>query len=294
MRSLITLIIIFLSNSIFAISINIVAAENFYGQLAKEIGGKTVKVTNIISNPNADPHLFATSSAVNIAINQAQIVIYNGANYDAWMDQLLKSQKHLTIINVADLMQLNKAGINPHIWYKPDTMPTLAMHLANILIKMDSIHKAQYEHNLAKFLTDNEQIQNKIKDLKSNYANIAVTATEPVFNYTTDAIGLKMQALDFQWKIMNNTEPSPKMQANFFNLLNNHQVRALFYNNQVTSITTKNILAVAKKNNIPVVGITETMPQNISINNWLMNQLNQTEKALQNTGYTNISGDKTK
>jgi len=261
--------------------LSIVAAENFYGQLAKEIGGNNINVSSIISNPNADPHLFAITSSTSKQIHNAQIIIYNGANYDGWMDQILKSQQNLIVINVASLMQLNKPNINPHIWYKPDTMPTLALYLTNLFVHMDSQHAIQYKQNLAIFLAENKQVQTKISALKAKYACVAVTATEPVFNYMTDAIGLQMQGLDFQWKIMNDTEPSPKMLSGYLDLLNEHKVRLLFYNSQVTDGTTKNILAIAKKNNIPVVGINETMPPNILVNAWLINQLNQTEIALQ-------------
>ncbi|MCE3268439.1 MAG: cation transporter substrate-binding protein [Burkholderiales bacterium] len=280
MRYFITLITIFFSHTIFAAGINIVAAENFYGQLAKEIGGNNVKVNSIISNPNADPHLFTTTSATSKEIVNAQVIIYNGANYDGWMEQILKSQKNLTVINVANLIQLNKPNINPHLWYKPDTMPKLALYLTNLFIKLDNKNKIQYSQNLAKFLKDNKQVQDNILNLRAKYAGVKVTATEPVFNYMTEAIGLHMQGLDFQWKIMNNTEPSPKMLSAYLDLLKGHKIRLLFYNKQVIDSTTKNILAIAKKNGIPVVGITETMPQNISINSWLLDQLQQTEQAL--------------
>jgi zinc/manganese transport system substrate-binding protein len=272
---------LFFSSTILANPINVVVAENFYGQLAKQIGGNHINVSSIISNPNADPHLFTTGSKTNKEISQAQIIIYNGANYDAWMEPMLKLQKKSIIINVANLMHLNKPNINPHIWYKPETMPELAVYLTDLLVKMDEAHKIDYTNNLAKFLQDNKKVQDKIKLLKLKYANINVTATEPVFNYMTDAIGLKMQGLDFQWKIMNNTEPSPKMYASFLNSLNNHTVSVLFYNKQVVSDTTKRILTIAHNNHIPVVGVTETMPANISVNTWLLQQLNQTQISLQ-------------
>lgn len=281
MRHLVILFTVLFNNLAYATAINIIAAENFYGQLAKEIGGGNVNVTSILTNPNADPHLFTTTSTIHKAIEQAQIIIYNGANYDGWIEQMLAVTKRANVVKVSDLMQLNPQKINnPHIWYKPETMPTVASGLTNLLIKIDNQHKAQYERNLAKFLQGNNQVQNHIARLKATYSSIAVIATEPIFNYMTDAIGLQMYGLDLQWKIMNNTDPSPKMLADYFDLLKNHKVQVLFYNKQVFASMTKNILAIAKKNNIPVVGISETMPQNISVNTWLDNQLDRTEAAL--------------
>ena len=148
--------------------IKIVAAENFYGELATEIGGKNVKVQSIITNPDADPHLLTTSPSVSKALSSAQIIIYNGADYDPWMEQLLKSinNKNVVIINVSDLMGI-KSGANPHIWYKLDTFPTLARELAKQIKSIDP--KARVDLNLKNFLKDNQLVAAKADNIKDKY-----------------------------------------------------------------------------------------------------------------------------
>lgn len=272
---------IFLSVSSFAQTINIVAAENFYGELAKEIGGKNVAVTSIISNPDADPHMFTTSPSTIKAISNAQIIIYNGADYDDWMKQILANvdSKKTIIINVADLMQI-KAGANPHIWYKPETFPTVAKQLAVEINKLSPATAASVNKNVAEFITENNKVQQLITVNNKKYVGTPVTATEPVFGYMSDALGLTMFGQDFQWKIMNDSEPTPKMVAAYEARLSNKQVEVLFYNNQVSDSVTKNILNLAQDNSIPVVGVTETMPQNVTVNQWLSNEITATAKAL--------------
>lgn len=95
-----------------------------------------------------------------------------------------------------------------------------------------------------------------------------------------DALGLDMKGLAFQWVIMNDSEPSPKMMINYQKLFNDKQVKVLFYNKQVTDNVTSDVLEVAKKNNIPVVGITETMPVNDDAINWMIETLQATAAAL--------------
>ena len=272
---------LFAFNFTFAAPINIVAAENFYGQLAKEIGGTQVNVQSIINNPDADPHLFTTSPSTSKALAQAQIIIYNGADYDSWIKQMLTNvdKSKVTIINVADLIGV-KSGQNPHIWYQPATFPKLAQLLAQKICQLAPEIKAQTTANLQKFMTENQKTNQLISQVKSKYANTQVTATEPVFGYMADALGLKMQGLDFQWKIMNDTEPTPKMIANYQALLTGKKVKVLFYNSQVSDSITKNMQDLAKQNTIPVVGVTETMPNNQTINNWLMSEIRATDAAL--------------
>lgn len=261
--------------------VRIVAAENFYAELAAEIGGKQVQVQSIINNPAADPHLFATSPSVSKALAQAQIIIYNGADYDNWMRQMLAplDLRKVIVINVADLLGV-KSGQNPHLWYKPETFPVLAKVLANKISQLSAPQRAIFMANLAQFLTANQRVQQAIFQAKRRYTGTMVAATEPVYNYMTEALGLRMEGLDFQWKIMNDSEPSPKMIANFQALIHEKKVKILFYNNQVTDPLTQKMQDLAHQAQIPVIGISETLPKNISINNWLALELAATTAAL--------------
>lgn len=270
------------SLSALAAPVKIVAAENFYGELAHEIGGNNVAVTSIISNPDADPHLFATSPKTSQSLAQAQIIIYNGADYDAWMEQMLTTvnKNQVIIINVADLMKI-KTGANPHIWYQPATFPTLAKVLADKIAQLEPASKAIIQKNLASFLADNQQVAKQIATVKQHYQGTSVTATEPVFGYMAQALGLNMKGEDFQWKIMNDSEPTPKMVANYQSLLTNKQVKVMFYNNQVSDSLTGNMQKLARQNGVKVVGVSETMPKDTTINRWLTSEINATASALQ-------------
>src|SRR5262249_54238561 len=121
--------------------IAVVAAENFYGDIARQIGGDRVSVVSIMSNPDQDPHLFETTPGIVRQLANAQIAILNGANYDPWMDKLLTAapRPERTVISAAQLTG-RKAGDNPHLWYDPATMPAVATALAEALTKADSTH----------------------------------------------------------------------------------------------------------------------------------------------------------
>src|SRR5579862_8277037 len=135
----------------------IVAAENFYGDVARRIGGERVTVASILSNPSQDPHLFETSPSTVREIAAARIVIYNGAGYDAWMPGLLKvtPKPERAVIVAADLMH-KTAGDNPHLWYDPATMPAVASALAATLGTADPAHKDDYAARLKTFLASLE------------------------------------------------------------------------------------------------------------------------------------------
>ncbi|MDQ0473117.1 metal ABC transporter solute-binding protein, Zn/Mn family [Labrys wisconsinensis] len=259
----------------------VVAAENFYGELAEQIGGKHVAVTSILSNPDQDPHLFESSTSTAKAIDGAAIVIYNGVDYDPWMDKLLAASSKPDRVGIvaADLVGA-KSGDNPHLWYKPETFPAVAKALAAALEQKDPAHAAEYKANLAKFEASLAPIAKQIAAVRQQHADTAVTATEPVFGYMAEALGFKMLNYEFQVATMNDTEPSPSQVAAFEQSLKDGSAKILFYNSQVTDETTKRLLALAKDNKVAVVGVTETEPKGKTLQTWFKSQLEEVQQAL--------------
>jgi zinc/manganese transport system substrate-binding protein len=160
----------------------VVAAENFYGDVARQIGGNAVSVTAVLGNPDQDPHLFEATPAIVRQIAAANVVIYNGAAYDTWMDKLLKvtAAPGRVVIVAADLAHKN-AGDNPHLWYDPPTMPAVATALAAALGTIDPAHKDDYAARLKTFVASLAPLDQKIAAIRAKYAGAPVTATEPVF-----------------------------------------------------------------------------------------------------------------
>lgn len=253
--------------------VNIVAAENFYGGVASQVAGNAANVTSILSNPNQDPHEFATDAATAKAVADADIVIYNGIGYDDWMEKLLgvEGKPGRIVVRVADLVGA-KAGDNPHVWYDPRTMPALAAGLSEIL---------KQPGNLAVFQKGMSVVTSRIAEIKSAHAGTPVTATEPVFDYMASALGFKMENDGFQLAVMNGTEPSFQQTSDFEKSLRGKSVKILFYNSQVTDPVTQRMQEIANQNGVPVIGVTETQPPDAkSYVDWMLAELNQVETTL--------------
>jgi zinc/manganese transport system substrate-binding protein len=262
--------------------IGVVAAENFYGDVARQIGGSRIAVLSILTNPNQDPHLFETTPGVVRQVADARIVILNGANYDPWMQKLLSAapRSGRTVITVAAIVG-KKTGDNPHLWYDPPTMPAVAKVLAAALGKFDPDHKAEYEMRLQSFLGSLHPLAQKISEMRERYAGFPITATEPVFGYMAKAIGLTMRNERFQMAVMNDTEPAARDLAAFENDLKKGNVKVLLYNKQVTSNLANRLIDIAHGANVPVVGITETAPADARYVDWMLSELDELDQALQ-------------
>lgn len=255
--------------------ISIVAAENFYGNIAQQIGGNRVTVMSIMSNPNQDPHEFQVTAAIAKAIADADIVIKNGAGYDSWIDKLIatKGNPNRIVINVSELAKADsRIRKNPHFWYNPEVIVLLADQLAQVL-KMPSVATA--------FRDEMKPLFRKINFLKTHYPNICVTATEPLFTPMADILGWNMLNENYQLAIMNETEPSFQEIVDYQNSLNNKKVKLLFYNTQLFNPSIQQLQHLAEKNHIPIIPITELQPPSAqSYQLWMLLQLNDVECAL--------------
>jgi zinc/manganese transport system substrate-binding protein len=265
--------------------VTIVAAENFYGDLAQQVAGPDAKVTSILSNPDDDPHLFEASPSVARAIADARIVIENGADYDPWMEKLLEASQSAgrTSINVATLVG-RKSGDNPHLWYDPATMAAFATALSAALAAADPAHQAAYAQRLQAVLASLKPIDVKVAQLRRKHSGTAVTATEPVFGYMATALGLTMRNERFQLAVMNDTEPSASDVAAFEDDLRKHRVKLLIYNSQATDESAKRLLEIARQSKVPVIGVTETEPVGKTYQDWMQGQLDALDDALANPG----------
>ena len=270
-----------LSAPAFADPVKVVAAENFYGDVASQIGGANVAVTSILTNPDEDPHLFEASTETARALADAKVTISNGVDYDPWMGKLLKANASpgRKEILVGQLVG-RKTGDNPHLWYDPASMRAAAKAIAMDLDAIDPGHKADYDKGEAAFVASLKPLDAKIAEMKKKFAGQPVTMSEPVFGYQANLIGLKVHNEKFALAIMNNAEPTASEVAGFENDLKNHLVKAMLFNAQASEPAVQRLVDLAKGNSIPVVGVSETEPPGMTYQAWMLSQLDALDKAL--------------
>jgi len=183
------------------------------------------------------------------------------------------------VIEVARLVH-KRAGDNPHVWYDVAAIFALSKALAETLSTLDPIHRTEYAERHAAFERSMQPIVDRIPKLRKEYAGSAVTATEPVFGYMADALGLEMRNGRFQLAVMNGTEPSARDIAGFEKDLRTRAVKVLFYNNQTSSALAERMRTIAITAGVPVVGVSETAPPGMTYQQWMTSQLAALGRAL--------------
>ena len=264
--------------------IAVVAAENFWGDITKQIGGEHVNVTSIISDPSADPHQYETDASTAAAVSKAQLVVDNGLGYDDFMDKLFSASPNpdRKVLTAADVMGISGADANPHIWYDTAKVPDVANAIAQQLGAIDSADAATFTANAKTFNDSLTPINAAIDNIKTKFPGAPIGYTERVPGYLVDAAGLKLATpATFAQSIEDGNDPSPADNAAMDDDMKTKAIKVLLYNGQVTSPATDTVKTLAQQNGIPIVGVTETLPPtDKDFQAWQLRQVNEITAAL--------------
>jgi zinc/manganese transport system substrate-binding protein len=261
----------------------VVASTNVYGDIARQIGGPHVAVTSILSNPNADPHLFEPGTANGLAVSTASVVIQNGVGYDAFMTKLENASPNSKrrVLTIADVLNVHGHDANPHLWYDVPRLPAIARAIANALAQADPRHASAYAAGEHEFVASLVPLNDEVASIRSTHAGDPVAYTEPVPGYLLIAAGLRNLAPEaFTRAIENGSEPPPQAVSQMTALVAQRRVKVLLYNNQATSPITSRIRSAAEKADVPVVGVSETLPPHLTFQRWQLEQATELARAL--------------
>jgi zinc/manganese transport system substrate-binding protein len=264
--------------------ITVVAAENFWGSIASQVGGSHVKVYSIITNPTTDPHTYEPTAANARTIASARLVIENGAGYDPWVGRLVAADQgqRISLLNVASALGVATGG-NPHRWYNPGNVKAIVNRLAAAYGKLDPADKSYFAKRRALFLSSGLRRYNElISAIKAKYGGTPVGASESIFAMLAPALGLKLiTPPTFLRAISEGTEVSAADKKTIDNQITHHLIKIYVYNSQNVTPDVRAQLTAVKAAHIPIATITETLsPPTATFQAWQIRQLQGIEIAL--------------
>lgn len=263
--------------------IRVVAAENFWGSIAAQLGGSRVSVTNIVNDPNADPHQYESTPADARAFANANYVIFNGAGYDTWAQKLLDANpaRGRQVFSVATLFNA-QAGTNPHFWYNPNSIEDIAVQITGAYQALDAAHAAYYAERHTAFDTALQPYRNLVAKISATYSGIQVGSTESIFVYMAQALALNLVSPPaFMQAVSEGNDPPAASVGQFQRQIEQGKIRVLVYNTQTATSVTTNLRQLAQQYGIPTVGISEIMqPPTATFESWQVAQLQALQSAL--------------
>lgn len=262
----------------------VVAAEDFWGNIAKQLGGDRVAVQSLIANPATDPHSYEPTPGDGRAIASAKFVITNGIGYDPWTDKLLSANpaSGRATLKVGDLVGL-KEGDNPHQWYSPDTVEKVIGAIVEQYKKLDPTHANDYDQQKNAFETTAlGAYHSAIADIKAKYAGTPVGASESIFAALSAALGLDLVTpASFLNAISEGTDPTAADKATVDHQIATKAIKVFVFNSQNSTPDIQRLVDAAKAKGIQVTTVTETLtPQGSTFQDWQTKQLQSLAAAL--------------
>jgi zinc/manganese transport system substrate-binding protein len=265
--------------------IRVVASTNVYGDLAQTIGGSGVEVTSIIDDPAQDPHEFEANGRVQLALSRADIVIVNGGGYDDFATQMLEASGNdeARVIDAVELSGYDPdaEGFNEHVWYDYPTMVTVTHAIAAALGIADPNDASTYDGQADGVVAQLEALTQLEAAVKTTANGAGVVVTEPVPLYALEASGLRnITPPEFTEAIEDGTDVPPALLQSVLNLIGDGSAALVVYNIQTGGPQTDAVLDIASENQVPAIGVTETLPADTSYFDWQQRFLVQVQEAL--------------
>jgi zinc/manganese transport system substrate-binding protein len=264
--------------------LRVVAAENFWGSIATQLGGNRVQVTSVITNPATDPHEYEPTAVDARTLAEAQFVIVNGVGYDPWASQLLAANpvKGRLVLTVGDIVGI-KPGGNPHRWYSPSDVQQVISAIVADYKQLDPRDASYFDKQKASFEAKGlGAYKAEIALIKRKYAGVPVGASESIFAPLAQALGLDLLTpYSFLTAISEGTEPTAGDKRTIDAQIADRKIKVWVYNSQNSTPDVQQFTDEAHSKGIPVTTITETLtPASATFQAWQLAQLKALAAAL--------------
>jgi zinc/manganese transport system substrate-binding protein len=260
----------------------VVVSVDQWGDIVSELGGACANVKTVLASSSVDPHEYEPSPADAARFAGAKLVVVNGAGYDSWASKLAASSAAGAHVVSAAEVTKTPDGANPHLWYLPSAVTAVADAVTAELSKLDPRAGDYLSRRRSEFTAATAPYTSLIGKIKAESAGKSYVATETVFDYQAQALGLVNKTPEgYKRASASDSDPSPGDINAFATALADRHVDILIYNTQTEGSIPEQIRSAAEQAGVPVVTVTETVPPGqTSFEGWQYAQLVALGKAL--------------
>ncbi|MBX7431304.1 zinc ABC transporter substrate-binding protein [Mycobacterium sp. Y57] len=248
---------------------DVVASTDVWGSVASAVAGDHANVSSIITGTVADPHSFEASPAEAAQISDASLVVFNGGGYDHWIENVLANAPDVPTVDAFSLLATPQQPANEHVFYDLATVKAVAGSIAEKLGTSDPAHAGDYTANAERFGEELDTIATAQRAVGQSHPGASVVSTEPVAHYALVNAGIADKTPpSFANAVEEGDDPSPADVAAMLDLIDAREVSAVVVNTQTESPVTQRIADAAQQASLPVISVTETLPDGMDFVEW--------------------------
>jgi len=254
-------------NYVLAEQVRVVASNNAYADIARQIGGTAV-VVSIADNPRDAA----------LAAGPKSIVLCGWAQADAALrDAARRASPQATLIELPGHASDESVSIAVP-WYDTGSMFALTHAYADQLMRVRPDLALQFAGNLAGVRVGFDAIARRIRTIARDYANSEVIAAGPLSRGVANKLGFKAAGPDSAGE--SRRAIAAKSFENIEKQLESREGSIFLYNRDVAKPEMKKLVSVARQNGVPVAGLQDRLPTGLHYQQWVLRQWNTVHGAL--------------
>ncbi|MFZ5988210.1 MAG: metal ABC transporter substrate-binding protein [Bacillota bacterium] len=216
---------------------------------ASKIGGDRVELHNLVPT-GTEPHDWEPSPKDILSIEKADVLVYNGAGMEDWIEKILSSIRNekLEVVEVSKDITLLKDDQeeheeessseegqenedehlenDPHIWLNPLLAKKQMEAIKNAFVKADPSNKDYYEKNYVDNAKKLDDLDSEYKEALSKYTKRDIIVAHKAFGYLCEAYGLRQVAIE---GLNAESEPTPARMAEIVKFARDNNVKVIFF-----------------------------------------------------------------
>jgi zinc/manganese transport system substrate-binding protein len=261
--------------------IKVVASTNVWANIIELVGGEWVEVTAIIDSAAKNPHSYEVSASDQLAVNDAELVIYTGGGYDDFMLTLISAAPEtktvLSLINQADWDESD----NEHVWYDLGRVEKAAEDLAAVITELRPEAFGEINTNYDFLVRELANLEIRVEALRDRALGLGVIAPEGIANQMLTLSGFINMTPNALAMAIEEEREVPLTALNETKALLEGQLAILLVtNSQVSDQISEELIRVAQASGASVVEFSELLPQDLDYLDWMAQVIDQLQEAI--------------
>ena len=153
--------------------------------LTEKVAGDKIELHTLVP-AQTEPHDWEPSTTDMVKLEQADLLILNGAGMESWSDQIIDSlnNPNLTVVTASDGIQLleQDGHADPHVWLSPQNAKQEMENIKNALVELDPANQAFYQANYSSYAEQFDQLDQTFHQQLDNLTTVSYTHLICVIN----------------------------------------------------------------------------------------------------------------
>ena len=212
----------------------VVSTSTIIADLTETVGGDEIDHRGILQ-PGTDPHVYEPTPQDSVALEKADLILYNGFNLEPGIIKMIDSTgveaTKFAVGEVVEPLDFEYGGqkeSDPHVWGDAENAIAMTEAIRDRLIELSPEDEAEFRANAEELIAELRQVDDWIVEQIATIpeAQRKLVTTHDAFQYFTNAYGLEMGGTLIG--ISTEEQPSAQTVKNLANDIRKMQIPAIF------------------------------------------------------------------